>query len=143
MTTTYGAILDQHKVEIPAHLEADAEVPVITDDQRQGDILILRIERPGKVDGLKPVPPEGVAVVRGEAGGNTHLLVNTPGAAPVMWAARSATAANPTVGIMEVSEAAEAGHMLHPEHGAMAAGPGQYEVRRQVEAAEQARLVAD
>ena len=71
---TYAEILNAHDIEVPAHLVADAEVPVLTGMQRQGDVIVLPT-RAGKVTGLVPVPPEGTAVVRGESGGNTHLLV--------------------------------------------------------------------
>lgn len=140
--TTYGAILDRHQVEIPAHLKADAEIPILADDQRQGDVYIFRVGRPGKVAGQQPVAPEGVAVVRGEAGGNTHLLVNSPGGIPVLWAGRDATAANPDLGTLTVPEGSAA-YLLHPEHGGQGIGPGQYILSRQVEAAETARLVSD
>lgn len=139
MTTTYSELLGSHQVEIPAHLTADAEIPVLSGMQRQGDIMVIPA-RAAKIAGQKPVPVEGIAVVRGEAGGNTHLLVaDGPG---VLYAARQATAANPDLGTLTVPEGSAA-YLLHPEHGASGHGPGDYIIRRQVEAAEQARLVAD
>lgn len=141
MNPTYAAILDRHQVEVPAHLEADAEVPVLCGMQRQGDIIVIPM-RAAKVAGQQPVPAGGIPVVRGEAGGNTHLLVGGDPAVPVMWAARQATAADPDLGTLTVPDGASA-FLLHPEHGAQGIGPGDYVIRRQVEAAEQARLVAD
>jgi hypothetical protein len=139
MNTTYAEILDAHQVEIPAHLEADAEIPVLAGLQRQGDIMVIPM-RAAKVAGLQPVPAEGVPVVRGEAGGNTHLLVAVgPG---VTWASRTATAANPDLGTLVVPDGSTA-YLLHPEHGATGHAAGDYTIRRQVEAGEQARLVAD
>lgn len=135
-TTTYGAILGRHDVEIPAHLEAQAEVPVLTGMQRQGDLIVLPT-RPGADRGA-PVPAAGVAVVRGEAGGNTHLLV-ADGA--VCW--------RPTqggdrleLGSFTVPLGAVA-WLLHPEHGAQGFGAGCYRVRRQREQADEIRMVAD
>lgn len=72
--TTLAEVMTPHQVAIPAHLEAQAEVHPLSGLQRQGDVLIAPMGG-GKVAGLVPVPREGVAVVRGEAGGNTHLLV--------------------------------------------------------------------
>ena len=140
-TTTYAAILDQHQVEIPAHLAADAEVPVLSGMQRQGDIIVIPM-RSARVSGQTPVPAEGVAVVRGEAGGNTHLLVGGDPTVAVLWSARQATATDPDLGTLTVPEGGSA-FLLHPEHGAQGIAPGDYIIRRQVEAAEQARLVAD
>lgn len=139
MTTTYSQILDRHQVEIPAHLQADAEIPVLSGMQRQGDVIVIPM-RAAKVAGLEPVPADGVAVVRGEVGGNTHLLVaDGPG---VGWAARNATATAPDLGTLVVPEGSAA-YLLHPEHGAQGIAAGDYVIRRQVEAGETQRLVAD
>lgn len=139
MTTTYAELLGAHNVEVPAHLEAEAEIPVLAGMQRQGDVLVIPM-RAAKVAGQQPVPADGVPVVRGEAGGNTHLLVAAgPG---VMWASRTATAGNPDLGTLTVPEGSSA-YLLHPEHGGQGIAPGDYIMRRQVEDAEQARLVAD
>ena len=134
---TYEQVMGAHDVEIPAHLIADAEVPVLTGLQVQGDVAIVP-HRPGK-SGEKPieVPREGVPVVRGESGGNTHLLVAVDG--PVLWSPSS----NPmTLGQVTVPKGATA-FMLHPEHGAMGMGPGSYLVRRQREQADEIRRVQD
>lgn len=141
MRTTYAAILDRHSVEVPAHLAADAEVPVLVGLQRQGDIIVIPM-RSARVAGQSPVPAEGVAVVRGEAGGNTHLLVGGDPEVTVLWASRQATAAHPDLGTLTVPDGGSA-YLLHPEHGAQGIGAGDYIIRRQVEAAERARLVAD
>lgn len=133
---TYEQVMGAHDVEIPAHLLADAEVPVLTGLQVQGDVAIVP-HRHGK-SGAKPVtvPPEGVAVVRGESGGNTHLLVAD---GPVVW---SPSSNEMTLGQVTVPKGATA-FMLHPEHGAMGMGPGSYLVRRQREQADEIRRVAD
>ena len=134
--TTYSTILDAHSVTIPAHLEAQAEVPVVCGPQRQGDIIVLP-SRPGADTGT-PVPPSGVAVVRGEAGGNTHLLV-ADGA--VSWSA-GGVSDRLHLGTVTVADGATA-YLLHPEHGAQGIGPGCYRVRRQREQADEIRMVAD
>jgi len=135
MNTTYADILGRHDVEIPAHLEAQAEVPILTGAQRQGDVIMVPT-RPGK-SAATLVPSEGIPVVRGEAGGNTHLLV-ADGA--VLW--NPASTGGTTLGLVVIPDGAAA-YMLHPEHGAMGMGPGSYIVRRQREQADEIRIVAD
>ena len=132
---TYAEILNAHDIEVPAHLVADAEVPVLTGMQRQGDVIVLPT-RAGEVTGLVPVPPEGVVVVRGESGGNTHLLVADGN---VRFAKRGVGA---DMGTLVVDEGAVA-YLSHPEHGAQGIGAGTYYVRRQREQADVIRLVAD
>lgn len=134
MTMTYREVLGAHDVEIPPHLEAQAEIPVLAGPQRQGDLIILPMP-PGRVAGAVPIPPAGVAVVRGENGGNTHLLVGAG-----RWAPRDSTAGDCGTLIVEAGEVA---FLIHPEHGANAMAPGSYVVRRQREQADELRLVAD
>lgn len=132
---TYETITTRHSVELPAHLEAQAEIPVLSGIQRQGDLIIIPM-RPG-ADAGKPIPPEGVAVVRGVADGNTHLLV---GDGDVRW--RGVTDTRQDLGTMTVAEGATA-YLLHPEHGAQGFAPGTYLIRRQREQADVIRVVAD
>lgn len=136
-TTTYGAVLGAHDVEIPAHLEAQATVPVLTGDQRQGDIIVLAT-RPGADQG-SPIPAEGIAVVRGEAGGNTHLLV---GDGPILWRPQTDGGDRLHLGTVTVPDGSTA-YLLHPEHGAQGLAPGTYRIRRQREQADEIRMVAD
>jgi hypothetical protein len=139
-STTYADVLGAHDVEIPAHLVADAEVPVVTGMQRQGDIIVIPAT-PGADTGTI-VPAAGIAVVRGENGGNTHLLVGDladPNA--ITW--------RPTRGgdQMELGTvtvpAGRVAHLIHPEHGAQGIGEGTYRIRRQREQADEIRMVAD
>jgi hypothetical protein len=135
MTTTYQTILGAHDVEIPAHLIAEAEVPVLAGLQFQGDVAIVPT-RPGKT-AAQLVPPAGVPVVRGEAGGHTHLLVAD---GPVLW--NPAQTGGLALGLVVVPDGAVA-YLLHPEHGAMGMAPGSYILRRQREQADVIRVVAD
>ena len=128
---------------IDEHLEAEAEIPVNTGIQFQGDLAIIPI---GEVEGdiswqpssLAPVGPAGVEVVRGENGGHTHLLVADPGAAT--WTADVTDSAGLAIGVLD---AAAPVHILHAEHGATGIAPGRYLLRRQREQADVQRLVAD
>ncbi len=139
MTATLETVLGQHKVEIPAHLEAQAEIALISDKPiRQGDVYVIP-HRAGHVDGAAQVPPEGVPVVRGEAGGNTHLLVAE---GTVLWAPRTGSPDAADMGTLVVEEGSSA-FLIHPEHGAAGMGPGHFTIRRQREQAEEVRLVAD
>jgi len=124
------------RVEIPEHLETDAEIPVLTGLQVQGDLAIIPT-RPSAKPGVA-VPAEGVPVVRGENGGHTHLLVGEG----VLWAPVEGRDAGQTLGVATVP-AGFTGFLLHPEHGANAFGPGAYTIRRQREQADEIRLVAD
>jgi hypothetical protein len=133
MMQTYEDVMTAHRVEIPAHLEEQAEVPVLSGMQRQGDLLIIPA-RPGKDRGVE-VPGEGVAVIRGEAGGNTHLLVGE-----AFW--RPVPGNDQTLGTVTVPDGGTA-YLLHPEHGAQGFAPGCYLVRRQREQADEIRMVAD
>jgi hypothetical protein len=132
---TYADVM--RDIEIPAHLQADAEVPVISGFQRQGDVAVIPM-RPGKVAGLLPIPAEGIAVVRGESGGNTHLLV----AEGPCFFAPNTQRTGADQGTLEVQEGGTA-FLTHPEHGAQGIGAGQYTIRRQLEQAEEIKLVQD
>lgn len=132
---TYADILTTHDVEVPAHLVAEAEVPLCHGASRQGDVIFLPM-RSGEVAGLTPIPAEGIAVVRGEAGGNTHLLVGGG-----QWAPN--TSADAVQGTLVVGSDDDPAYLLHPEHGASAFGKGTYLARRQQEQAEVIRLVQD
>lgn len=132
---TYENIMTRHDVEIPEHLVADAVIPILDGPQRQGDLIILPT-RPGAGESV-PVPAEGVPVIRGENGGNTHLLVAD---GDVSWQATPGADAN--LGVFTVAKNAIA-YLLHPEHGGQAFAPGSYRIRRQREQADEIRLVAD
>lgn len=115
------------------HLDREAEIPTVKDAPApQGDVMI----RP--VAGLDPattaVPAEGVAVVRGENGGNTHLLV---GKAFFDFRENGLV-----IGVVTVPNGATA-LMSHPEHGGFLIAPGSYEIRRQREQKDEIELVRD
>ncbi len=125
-------------IEVLDYLDRQAEVPILTGIQRQGDVIVIP-QRPGLVSAAKPIT-DAIPVVRGENGGNTHALVAD---GPCTWAARErVSATEPDLGTLTVPEGSGA-FLAHPEHGFLGIGPGQYTIRRQVEEADKARLVAD
>lgn len=130
-------LIDAHGVDIDPHLDRQATVPVSTGAQRQGDIIVIPAPavRVGAA-ATKPVPLCGVAVVRGEAGGNTHLLLAD---GDVLW---DVAPADLTLGVLTVQEGATA-YLAHPEHGYAGVGPGTYVIRRQREQADEIRMVQD
>ena len=113
-----------------------SEVPVLTAMQRQGDVLVRPI-RPGLVANLAPIPPEGIAVVKGEAGGNTHLLQGDG-----QFAVSNAPAPSLTLGTLVVGEG-ETAWLQHCEHGLTGIGPGSYVISRQRQQADIVRMVQD
>ena len=132
--TTIADVMNRHAVEVPAHLSAQADVPMLAGMQRQGDVLIVPCKPHAQG---APVPAKGVAVVRGEAGGHTHLLVAV---GDVRWTTISGRTLE--LGTLTVAGGAEA-YLLHPEHGAAGIAPGSYTLKRQRQQAEVERLVAD
>jgi len=118
------------------HLVGEVEIPVCTGAQRQGDVFISPT-RAGQVAGLKPIPAEGYPVVRGENGGNTHLLLAE---GDVQFA--PAEQNGQRLGTLVVGTGGKA-YVTHPEHGFQAIGEGFYIIKRQREQAEIERMIAD
>lgn len=116
------------------HLDRDAALPVVDTIAAQGDVLILHADRKAATTA---VPKAGVAVVRGESGGNTHLLVGD-----AFYDARQGADTDLVVGVITVPEGGTA-LLSHPEHGGMVIAPGTYEARRQREQRDAIELVAD
>ena len=144
MSITFAQALDKIGVSIPAHLVADAEVPILTAPQPQGDLLIM----PNDLDPfdatrveLQPLPDEGIQVVTSEATGNTHWLnrgFDSPG---VTWGRVTNHALVEVVVSVPEGQSAVLAHT--DEHGANAMGPGLYVIRGKQEEADQIRRVAD
>ena len=134
MPDTYGRALALIGVTVPAHLAADAEVPVLSGPQAQGDLLVVPGAPP---DGLtwEPVPASGVQVVHGEATGNTHWLHGGIGSTGVRWAWPDPRAEGDplVVGYLSVPAGASALLIHTDEHGANGIGPGRFAVRRKRE----------
>lgn len=128
--TTFGVKVDDHH-------DLNALVPVLDGLQFQGDVAVIpTTSRTAKT----PLPKGGVPVVRGEAGGNTHLLLGT---GDVRFdSLDTGLATDLTLGVLTVGAGSEA-YLAHPEHAYSGIAPGSYEIRRQREQADAIRLVTD
>lgn len=141
MTHTFGSVLALYDVQIPDETLAELEVPVLSGPQRQGDVLIVPAGRIGKAHReARPIPADGVAVVRGEATGNTHLL-HAEG--DCLWAPADLSGGSVNLGTLLVDPGAVA-YLIHTdEHGANAIRPGCYSLHGKREMAAEIRRVAD
>lgn len=125
-------------VDVDPHLDRQATIPVTNGLQAQGDVMVVpAVLTLGIATTL--VPPNGVAVVRSEAGGNTHLLLPD---GPVMFDQRPISAMSLVLGVLTVPVGSVA-YLAHPEHAYSGIAPGTYELRRQREQADEIRMVAD
>lgn len=121
-------------------LATEWDVPTVAGLQHQGDVSVVPADMVR--DYRAPageVPRGGVAVVRGESGGNTHRLLAD---GDVRFDLRTASATDLTLGSLHVPAGATA-WLDHPEHGNTGIAPGSYVLRRKREQAEELRMVAD
>ena len=114
----------------------DIDIPILSGLQRQGDVMVI----PADVTATTPVPASGIPLVRGENGGNTHAVYAADG--PVFCDTLAGSATDLRVALLVVPDGSTA-YLGHPEHGFMGIGPGNYELRRQREMADELRMVAD
>ena len=135
---TLDEVLTVHEQSVLDHLDRQVTVPVV-DFGRQGDVIVIPARVAAAKGAAKPLPKSGFPVVRGENGGNTHLLV---GEGDIRFDQVTASAELLTLGRLTVGAGAVA-YLVHPEHGAIGFGPGDYTIRRQREQADELRLVQD
>jgi hypothetical protein len=137
-TLTLGDAITHYDIDVLEHLDRQISIPVLTGVQRQGDVIFL----PRNISPATTlVPKTGHPVVRGENGGNTHLLLDGFGG-PIYFDPTQATAGNLRLGVLTVPDESVA-FLAHPEHGYMGFGPGTYVAHRQREQADELRLVTD
>lgn len=116
----------------------DIDIPVITGEpQHQGDLFVIPM-RDGEVKGLVQVPKDGIAVIRGEAGGNTHLLL----AEGEVLFDPSSQRDGVVLGTLRVKKGATA-ILHHIEHGYNLIGEGLYSMRGKRTQMNEIRRVAD
>lgn len=144
MTVTFAEALARHNVAIPAHLIADAEVPVVTEPQRQGDISVWPVAAVGFTPDMRRltlVPDEGIQAVVGEATGHTHWLSRSFDSPGVSW--YRIADGSVRIGVVHVPDGQVAELIHTDEHGANAIGPGTYVLHGKREIADELRMVAD
>lgn len=145
MSITIETAEQQFGVAVDEHHDRDAFIPVLRDLQFQGDVAVIPFDVDGyfgEVADEQLVPQRGVAVVRGEDGGNTHLLLGAPTA---YWKPSASAGVDPSdldLGTLTVPEGSTA-YLAHPEHAFAGIAPGAYILRRQREQADVQRFVQD
>lgn len=139
---TYGSALALAGVTVPEHLQADAEVPVLTGPQAQGDLIVYPADAPDTLP-WQPVPDAGVQVVHGEATGNTHWLHRGFDSPDVQWARTARDADDLVIGYVRIPEGQSAQLIHTDEHGANGIGAGTYAIHGKREQADVIRRVAD
>lgn len=135
-TTT--SVLTTHGYSVDAQEYPELEIPILSASQRQGDVLLLKIDD-HDMTGARPIGAR-VEVVRSEQGSNTHTLHGDGDWLP------NPAATDPdelVQGWLRVPAGGEAWLIHTEEHSAIGVGPGVYEVRRQREFAGEWRRVAD
>lgn len=146
--TTLAEAESTFGVQVDEHHDRQADIPVLTGLQFQGDVAVVPqtgrdgVVGPKRTTDYKPVPREGVAVVRGENGGNTHLLLAM---GECYWAPSAASGTDPSdldLGTLTVPYGSTA-YLAHSEHAYAGIGVGTYLLRRQREQADVQRFVED
>lgn len=83
-------LLDRTGLDVLDHLEREVTVPVLDGLQAQGDLIVIPADLLPTVRvwsrWAEDLPPEGVELVRGQAGRNPHTLVADRWAC--MWTSR-------------------------------------------------------
>ncbi|MFB4276096.1 MULTISPECIES: hypothetical protein [unclassified Nonomuraea] len=145
MTVTLASLSRQTGLAVLDHLEQSVRIPVVDGLQAQGDLIVIPLPVVAGSVQARPearwqhVPPEGVELLRGAAGGNPHTLVAEPGTC--RWTTQVTDSDRLAIGMFTATAVV---HLLHPEHGGSGCAPGTYVVRRQREhEGHRARLVAD
>ncbi|NRQ38506.1 hypothetical protein HII36_42770 [Nonomuraea sp. NN258] len=145
MTVTLASLSLRTGLAVLDHLEQSARIPVVDGLQAQGDLIVIplsvvdQVVKPSRGATWTDVPPEGVELLRGAAGGNPHTLVADPGTC--RWTTSVLDHTDLAIGIFNATAVV---YLLHPEHGGSGCAPGRYVVRRQREReGQRARLVAD
>lgn len=138
MSVKLADLIDRHGVDVLEHLDRQVSVPTLDGLQFQGDVAVIPTRELGIGAGAV-VPTAGIPVVRGENGGNTHLLLAQ---GDVRFAAAEQAPQSLRLGVLTVQAGATA-FLAHPEHGYCGIAAGTYEIRRQREQADEIRIVAD
>lgn len=136
MTITHAQVADRTGTTIPAHLEAQAEVPVARNGWRQGDVLVRREAITPKGPGI-PLTGAGHKVVQGDADRESHILNGDGVFHPGVYKDRF------DYGLLVVPVGGVAVLTHSGEHGSVAFGPGVYRVWGQVSYESELRRACD
>jgi hypothetical protein len=135
-------LISRYGMDVDAHLDRDADIPVLTGPQAQGDIGIrpvqprqeggsrfrrLRIGSGRRATAVTPIPAGGVLVASGQEG-HEHRLLPGPARFDLVRPFRGSL----LIGILTVPAGCEA-YLAHDQHGFLGIGPGTYEVGSQRE----------
>jgi hypothetical protein len=137
-------LISRHGIDVAAHLDRDADIPVLTGPQAQGDVAIRPVGRRHlgaggrrlrgshrRAPAVTPIPARGFAVATGREG-HEHVLL--PG--PARFDPAPPAPGSLLIGILTVPAGAEA-YLAHDQHGYLGIGPGTYEIGGQREFAPQ------
>lgn len=136
---TMESLIAEHGTQVLDHLDRQMTVAVTNEPQIQGDVSVLPITPIVSLQARTPIPPTGVAVVRGESGGHTHSLHASPAA---FFDPSAAEPHQMVLGTLTVPDGSEA-YLAHPEHGYLGIAPGTYHIGRQRELADKITHVED
>ena len=138
MTITHQLVADRTGTTIPAHLEAQAEVPVARNGWRQGDVFVRRETHATPKTNPIMLTGAGHKVVAGDADRNSHILNGDGAFYP-------GTLINPTLdyGLLVVPEGGVAVLTHTGEHGSVAFAEGCYRVWGQASYEEELKRASD
>lgn len=134
MVHTNKSVLERFQVSDLSLEFPEAEVAVVSGNQRQGDVLVLKVTTKHQGSPLG----KGVQVVASEASSNTHTLHGDG-----LWEPNPRAGEDLVQGWLTVPAGGEAFLIHTEEHSALGMGEGTYEIRRQREYAGLWRRVAD
>jgi hypothetical protein len=136
---TLAELIARHGADVLEHLDRQVDIPVTDQPQIQGDVSVLPVSAAARAS--TPVPPEGVAVIRGASGGNTHSL---HGDGQIWYDPAPGDTGGMMLGTLTVPAGSTA-WLAHPEHGYLGIAPGTYRIGRQREHEphREVRFVAD
>lgn len=143
MTVTVSDAIELFGVDILDYLDRQAEIPVLTGPQCQGDVSICPMHLYGSKPSFGaavPVTGSGIEVIRGGAMNNAHTLLTI--ADGVTWRPVAFSGEDVALGLLTVPEGAEC-FVAHPEHSYSGIAAGTYVIGRQQEQAEAVRMVQD
>jgi hypothetical protein len=135
-------LISRYGMDVDAHLDRDADIPVLTGPQAQGDIGIrpvrpqpaggslfsrLRVGSSRRAAAATPIPAGGIVVATGQEGHEHRLL---PG--PARFDPVHPFPGSLLIGILTVPAGGEA-YLAHDQHGYLGIGGGTYEVGGQRE----------